>query len=172
MRASQIIQVVDYMSVVAFYFLKRKVNFLSDFSTLQNFMYYNINSLIIFLKRESLVITFYRNKSGQQCYRQEETGGGCCLKTGQWVRKAWLVSAPWGFPSNVRGIPSVGENYNFLLCPHVFPSLPSPKQSLPAQLHSHHPSCFLTTTHLIPMKASWIRQCLWSQAPNPIRGGW
>lgn len=83
MRASQIIQVVDYMSVVAFYFLKRKVNFLRDFSTLQNFMYYNINSLIIFLKREILVITFYRNKSGQQCYRQEETGGGCCLKTGQ-----------------------------------------------------------------------------------------
>lgn len=39
-------------------------------------MYYNINSLIIFLKREILVITFYRNKSGQQCYRQEETGGG------------------------------------------------------------------------------------------------
>lgn len=38
-------------------------------------MYYNINSLIIFLKREILLITYYRNKSGQQCYRQE-TGGG------------------------------------------------------------------------------------------------
>lgn len=47
---------------------------LSDFSAFPNFLYYNINSLVIFLKRKILVLTFCRNRLGQQCYVYMQQG--------------------------------------------------------------------------------------------------